>query len=118
MGKKHSFREALSLKAAGDATDVLEYPRRGLVPPKHRYHVTRLSFEDKTTAPTEVQINVKRGGVIHYLMEQVSPAAGRLYWTTDEIVLSEGERLSVYFSGATASDLLWVWLEGYYLEVA
>lgn len=117
MGKKHSFRDALFLKAAGDTTDILEYPRGEYVPSKYRYHITRLSFEDGTTAPTEVQINVKRGGVTFYLMEQVAPAAGRLYWIGEEIVLSEGERLSVYFSGATASDALWVWVDGYYLEV-
>jgi hypothetical protein len=117
MGKKHSFRDALYLKAAGDTTDVLEYPQRRLVLPRYRYHITRVSFEDATTALTEVQVNVKRGGVTFYVMEQVAPAAGRLYWTTEEIVLTEGERLSVYFSGATADDLLWVYLEGYYLEV-
>lgn len=117
MAKKYSFRERLTKNAAGDSSDVLRYPVNTRIPAGERHHITRLAFEDATTACTEVQVNVNRGGVSFPQEEQLAPVAGYLYWVSDEIVLNEGEQLELYFSGATASDILKAFVNGYWVEV-
>lgn len=117
MARKRSFRLHMKKVAAGDATDKLYYPQREYVPSATRHHITLLTFEDETSTPTEVQISAGPPGAIERLGEQVSPQAGRSYWWPHEIVLTSGEQLEVYFSGATASDILHLWVQGYWIEV-
>ena len=113
MAQKYSFRSRLVKNAAGDTSDILRYPEDGPARVGERHHITRSAFEDETTACTEVQVNVNRDGVSYPQVEQLAPVAGYLYWVEDEIVINEGERLEIYFSGATASDKLKVYLSGY-----
>lgn len=113
MAQKRSFRERLTKNAAGDTTDILRYPQNERVPAGERHHITRSAFEDETTACTEVQININRGGILYAQEEQLSPVAGYLYWIDQEMVLMEGEQLELYFSGATASDKLKAYVGGY-----
>ena len=117
MGQKKAFRPHIRKIAAGDATDILRYPERDPVPSNQRHHITLLSFEDETSNCTEVQISAGRLDVQRRIAEQIAPAAGRTYFFNDEIVLTDGERLQVYFSGATALDVLDLWLQGYWVEV-
>jgi len=113
MAQKYSFRSRLVKVAAGDSSDVLWYPEDAPARVGERHHITRCSFEDETTACTEVQVNVNRDGVSYPHVEQLAPVAGYLYWVKEEMVLNEGERLEIYFSGATVSDKLKAYLSGY-----
>jgi len=113
MAQKISFRSRLVKVAAGDSSDILRYPEDGPVRVGERHHITRCAFEDETTACTEVQVNVNRGGVSYPQVEQLAPVAGYLYWVEEEMVINEGERLEIYFSEATASDNLKAYLSGY-----
>ena len=45
--------------------------------------------------------------------EQASPQAGVLYDGTKRVMLTEGERLTVRYNGATGSDLLVLTLTGF-----
>jgi len=117
MAKKHALRPHLRKVAAGDASDILFYPEVGYVSSKQRYHITLLSFEDEGSDCTEVQILAGPSGLQRRIAEQIAPVAGRTYWWTEEIVLVESEQLQLYFSGATASDVLNLWLQGYWVEV-
>ena len=118
MAKKYALRPHIRKVAAGDASDILYYPEKGFVRSKERHHITLLSFEDETTSCTEVQISAGPSGATRRIAEQIAPAVGRTYFFDDEIVLTDGERLEVYFSGATASDVLDVWLQGYWVKEA
>jgi hypothetical protein len=117
MAKKNSLRLDFRKIAAGDASDVIYYPEEKVVDAGERHHLTLLSFEDETSTPIEVQISAGRAGKMKRITEQISPLAGRTYSWSDEIVLTEGERLEIYFSGATAGDVLLAWLQGYWVEV-
>lgn len=118
MAKKNAIRLHLRKTAAGDATDLLYYPDNESVQDGQRHHVTLLSFEDETSNCTETQVDIIHVAKTFRIFEQVAPAAGRTYFADDEIVLTTGERLRVYFSGATASDVLDVWLQGYWVKEA
>jgi len=116
MAKRNAFRAHLHRKAAGSSADVLEYPEEKPVSRGERHHVTLLAYRDQDNAPTSVQIRVRKGSNDHYYYEQATPTANLIYTWDDEVVLTEGERLQVYFNGATAVDDLEVWLQGWSTE--
>ena len=115
--RKRSFRLEHRRVATGDALDIVYYPGPEPVPTRERHHLTRIVAEDETSAPTEIQVNTYRGALALREDEVVGPLAGRAYPFPDELVLTEGQRVGVYFSGATASDVLRVTFEGYWMRV-
>lgn len=116
MAKKRSFRRHLRLIAAGSAVDVLEYPEEHPVRRGERHHVTLTAYEESANAPTSVQIMVRRGGIDFFYYEKATPTAGIVYVSDDEYILTEGERLRIYFNGATATNVCDVYLQGWWIE--
>ena len=62
----------------------------------------------------DLSVYVKGHGYAHWLMSQESPAAGQLYWERWPTFLFRGESLVARFIGATAGDVLNLYLEGWY----
>lgn len=114
--RKRSFRLEVRRVATADALDILYYPVNGPVEDGSRHHLTRVLAEDETSAPTEIQVNVYRGAQAFREDEVVGPVAGRAYLFPEELVLTELQRLGVYFLGATASDALRATFEGYWMR--
>ncbi len=115
MPHRNYFRDRRFLVAVGGTYDDVEYappPEVGIC------HVTRLGVEDETNAPsTDIRVYVKGHGYEHWLMEENSPAAGVLYWDAEETFLMTGEALVARFTGATASDVLRLYVEGWWEEL-
>lgn len=112
---RNYFRDRRSLAAVGGTYDEVEY---GPIRENRRYHVTRLGVEDETSAPsTDIRVYVKGHGYDHWILEQNSPAAGVLYWDTDGTFLTMGESLVARFTGATAADVLQLYIEGWWEEL-
>lgn len=79
------------------------------------YVITRFAVEDETSAPSgDIRCYVEGHGYEHWLNEENSPAAGVLYWDTDGTFLVMGEFLVARFTGATANDVLELYVEGYW----
>ncbi len=116
MAKKNAIRLHLHKVAAGDATDKLYYPDNESVQQGQRHHITLLSFEDEDHTPVEIQVNVKKVTTTFKICEELTATAGVLYWWQYEIVLTEGERLELYFLTATAADNLHAWIQGYWVR--
>lgn len=110
MQKRNYFRwRGGKIAAAG--TNEIAFPR---VEPGRQYHITRIAVENETSASTDVRILVRGHGYDHYELEQDSPAAATLYWDSDPIDLGEGEDFVAKWTGASASDLLLFYVEGYW----
>jgi len=116
MAKKNAIRLHLHKVAAGDATDLLYYPDNESVQQGQRHHITLLSFENEDGTCAEIQVNVKKVTTTFKVCEQLTATAGTLYWWQYEIVLTEGERLELYFKTATATNDLHAWLQGYWVK--
>ena len=115
MSGRHYFRDRRSLVAADATYNEVAY---GPILENRRYHITRLAVEDETTGPdTDIRVYVKGHGYTHWLLEQDSPAAATLYWDTDGTFLVMGESLVARFTGADASDVLQMYVEGWWEEL-
>ncbi len=109
----HRFRQRLRMHAAGTSDD-LDFGK--ITQPRH-YTITHLVVRDATSTPTgAVTILVQGHGYDHIIDEVPAPAAGRAYVFLDEILLDEGETLTVRFAGATAADVLEAFIEGAWWE--
>lgn len=115
-GARKYFRGRRSLVAVTATYNEVVY---GPILENRRYHITRFGVEDETSAPTgDIRVCVKGHGYNHWLSEQDSPAAATLYWDTDGTFLTMGESLVARFTGAQASDVLQLYLEGWWEELA
>ena len=72
-----------------------------------------LSVQDETTAFTSLRIIKRVGSSERPMSEQMTPQAGRLYWSETPIYLPAGHDLIVRFVGATAADKLRVYATGW-----
>ena len=98
--------------STGDAFDDVSF---GPVEPERVYHVSRFAVEDEDSTPTgDIRVSVDGHGYRHFLTEQDIPAAATLYWENEPTHLSEGESLTVRFTGATNNDSLQLYLEGFW----
>lgn len=116
MGHRHYFRTRRSVVGSGNATDDVEFDpgQTG-----REYHIDGLAVEDETTAvATEVRVIVTGAGYDHPELEQPTPAAGTLYWLEGRTIhLTEGQKLVARFTGATADDILRMFISGWWEEV-
>ena len=109
MTGRNRFRTRRQRHAAGTSDDVTFGP---ILEPRH-YTIRHLAVRDATTTPTGAITLLVAGHGPDYLIDEVpAPAAGRLYVFTDEIWLEPGETLIARVVGATAADLLELYLEG------
>ena len=116
MPHRNHFRERRTkLAGTGAYTDV-EF---GPILEDRLYIIRRFAVEDETSAPaTDIRVFVSGHGYNHLLNEQNSPAAATLYWDVDKTYLRQGESLVARFTGPTASDVLQLYVEGVWMEIA
>lgn len=103
-------RKVLRLVSAGLATENI-YDE--VVDAGYMQIITRVSIENETSAFTQFRLGIMNGGYYHLLEEQKNPAAATLYWTSDPIWLSEGDRLRVELKGCTLNDIIKVYIDGF-----
>lgn len=114
MGGPHPFRERVTALAGSGAFTDVEF---GPLLEKRLYVIRRHAVEDETNAPsTDIRTFVKGHGYNHYELEQNSPGAATLYWENEPIILTQGESLVARFTGATANDVLQLYVEGWWFE--
>lgn len=110
MAKKHALR--LRYKAlASDGT--LDYVKSDKVKAGERWLIRSHSFENETGARGTIRGYIEGHGYNHWLWEQESPAAATLYWSEEDMILTEGERLCVRQASCTANDILQLLINGY-----
>jgi len=90
-----------------------DYVKTDPVPPGETWVITSHSFENETGARGTARGYAEGHGYDHWFWEQASPAAATLYWSEEEIRLSEGERLTVRQATCTADDILQLLINGY-----
>lgn len=114
MGERHYFRRRRTATAAGGTYDEVEF---GPIVKDRLYHITRFAAEDETSDPTgDLRFYVKGHGYEHWENEEDSPGSATLYWDVDGIVIWMGESLVARFTGCTASDVLRLFVEGWWEE--
>ena len=110
MTMRYALRIRARAKATGGTYDkVMSDP----VPRGEVWHVNSHSFENETGARGTARAYIDTAGYKHWLWEQTSPAAATLYWSEDNIVLSEGERLVIRQATCTSGDQLQLLGQGY-----
>lgn len=112
MPKKNWFRWR-GVKVAAATTEEIAFPR---VEPGRHYHITRFSVENETSASTDVRVLVRGHGWDHPEVEKDSPAAATVYYENEPTHLSEGEELLAKWTGATVSDRLVFYVEGWWVK--
>lgn len=90
-----------------------EYITFGPVPSGRIWIIENLSLEDTTSAFTSARILIRGKGYDHYIAEDYSMLAGRLYRHPSRIFVPEGCYLVVRFTGTTANDVLKAYLNGF-----
>ena len=106
-------KNALRLRFRAVATGgTYDYVKSDQVPPGQIWHIRNHSFENETGARGTARGYVDGHGYEHWLWEQASPAAATLYWSEEDIVLTEGEKLAVRQATVTALDELQLLING------
>jgi len=114
VGDGHPFRTRRTKKAVGGTYDEVEF---GPILEDRLYHITRYAVEDETSEPTgDIRCYVKGHGHNHWLVEEDSPTATTLYWDPFPTSLVMGESLVARITGATANDVLNLYVEGWWQE--
>lgn len=108
--RKYPLRRRFNAVATGGTYDYVKSDR---VKPGEVWLIRSHSFENRTGARGTVRGYVDRDGLEHWLWEQESPAASTLYWSEEDMALTEGERLAVRQATCTSGDKLWLLLNGY-----
>ena len=114
MNGKNWFKRKLNMTAA-TGTNNLTF---GPVKAGQAYHVHLATAEDETSAPTDVRAIIDAGGVEYVVGETNTPGSATLVKFDDDFHLSEGDKLILRVSGATANDRLSAYLFGYWYEVS
>ncbi len=107
-------RKPIRFASGGVAT---EYIDDDVVRPGYLHIITRVAVENETTAFTQFRVGVYDGANYHLAEEQKAPAVDTLYWTSDPIYLSEGERLRIELKGCTSGDVVMAYIDGFYRRV-
>ena len=98
-------------------TTGTEYIDDDRVKPGYEHIITRVALEDLTSALTSFRIGVWDGANFHLSEEQKTPVAATLYWTADPIYLSEGENLRIEKVGGAVSDVIMIYIDGFFRAV-
>lgn len=85
--------------------------------PGYEHIITRIAIENLNNAFTRFRVGVWDGANYQLSEEQKTPVAATLYWTADPIYLSEGENLRIEIVGATVSDVIMVYVDGFFRRV-
>ncbi|MCK4300666.1 MAG: hypothetical protein KAX80_14080 [Planctomycetes bacterium] len=107
---KRALRRRFRATATGGSYD---YVKSDQVRPGELWVIRSHSFENETGARGTARGFSDGHGYNHWHWEQTSPAAATLYWSEEDIVLGEGERLCVRQASCTALDELQLLINGY-----
>ena len=95
--------------AKGGAYD---YVRSNQVPPGQIWKVRNHSFENETGTRGAARAFVDGHGYNHWLWEEKVVTLATLYWSEENIILAEGERLAVRQATCTIGDKLQLLING------
>ena len=104
------LRQRATLSAPGAANDIL---RSEVVPSGETWILSSYATEDQTTVCAFLRVAVESGSYNYEMEEQRPVVAGTLYDGTKRVMLVEGDRMTVRFNGATASDALVLVMTGF-----
>lgn len=107
-------RKPIRFVSTSTGTEYIDDDR---VKPGYEHIITRIAIENLSHAMTRFRVGVWDGANYHLAEEQKSPGAATLYWTTDPIYLSEGENLRIEIAGATVSDVIMTYVDGFFRRV-
>lgn len=108
--KKRPFDLPLTKTAAAGSNDVVTDPVRS----GRLFCIQRVAIENETSPCTDVRL-IKGGSAGEIVLEEEdTPQAAVLYWTANPFYLTEGQYLIVRFAGCTASDVLRVYVCGWW----
>lgn len=108
--KKHPFEHVLTAVASAGTNDLeTDEVDEGLL-----YCYQRVVVENETSDYTDLRIFTTGGGFNHLVAEQDSPQSATGYWLSDPLYLREGQKLLCRLTGCTASDVLKVYLRGWF----
>ncbi len=107
-------RRPIRFVSTSTGTEYIDDER---VKPGYEHIIIRIAVENLTNAFTRFRIGVWDGANYQLSEEQKSPAAATLYWTSDPVYLSEGENLRIEIVGATVSDVIMVYIDGFFRRV-
>jgi hypothetical protein len=96
--------------SAGGTNEEITF---GPVPSGHLWVINWFGLENETTAFTSLRVYIGGLGQPHYLVEDVSLLADRLYWHEGPLYIGEGRTLVFRFVGTTASDVLRAYAHGF-----
>lgn len=78
-----------------------------------RIYISRvIAIVNKTSAFTKINIGIYENGVFYCYFTEASPVAAECYFTTDEIILREGQQVQAEFVGCTLGDELSMYIHG------
>lgn len=89
-----------------------DYVRSNRVPPGQIWHIRNHSFENMTETRGAARAYVDGHGYAHWLWEEKVVTSDTLYWSEEELVLTEGERLAVVQATCTDGDILQLLING------
>ncbi len=105
--------DALRLRYRAEAKGgTYDYVRSNRVPPGQIWHIRNHSFENETGTRGEARAFVDGHGYNHWLWEEKVVTLATLYWSEENIVLTEGERLVVRQATCTIGDKLQLLVNG------
>lgn len=105
--------DALRLRFRAVATGgTYDYVRSDQVPPGQIWHIRNHSFENESGTRGEARAFVEGHGYEHWLWEEEVVTVATLYWSEEELVLTEGESLAVRQSTCTIGDKLQLLING------
>lgn len=105
--------DALRLRFRAVATGgTYDYVRSNRVPPSQIWHIRNHSFENETGTRGAARGYVDSHGYPHWLWEEKTVTVDTLYWSEEDIILTEGESLAVRQATCTIGDKLQLLING------
>ena len=89
----------------------------GSVPAGEIWVVQLAQINDRSSAATRLEVQVRNGGLVMTLVVDYSPVADHVALQAGQWVLAEGEFLSFWFLGVTLHDNIEGYVAGYKMKV-
>lgn len=109
MAREVGLRLRQTAVSQGAATESITF---GPVKSGRRWRVERIAARDCDSAFTTLRFIIAGHGYDYVEGQQDSPAAGSLYWSSDDFSVFEGEYIRIDFIGTTAGDTLEAFIRG------
>ena len=108
-----SYKENLAVVASGAISGIDGYFDSSAVPAGQIWNVLTIAFEDRDTAYTAIQCQVRTGGSDRTCYTQQQAFLTTIRYTKDiDLWLDPTDVLRIYFTGSLANDRIRIWLTG------